>query len=213
MHLRVYTSTSVNTRTCCGARQSRRTLGPKPRRRGAYLGLPFLSEGIPQDGFVERKIGHDGLEPSVLLAQLFELLELTDIEPRVVLPPAVERRLRHRHLAADVDDGRPALRLPQRLEDLLRVNLLLRISWPSHSRECGLAFVCCQNGGRAGLGFGSPGSRPGALTDSSSGRRPIGVKTADRERRPMIRRRWAIAMAIDRRQVGSILLPTLLHKG
>ena len=59
-----------------------------------------------------------------------QLPQLADVEARVLFFPPIERRLRHAELPADVDHRRPALRLPQCLENLLRRELALPHAWP-----------------------------------------------------------------------------------
>src|SRR4051812_13595703 len=118
-----------------GVRRADTRFAPKPPPHVAGLGSPFFSEGISENGFVERQIRDRRLESPILFPQLLQLAELAHIEPRVLLLPAIERRLRHAHLPADVDDGRPALGLPQRLENLLRRELALAHLWPPLVRE------------------------------------------------------------------------------
>src|SRR5258705_6781330 len=127
------------------------------RCKAAGLGSPFYSEGVPQHRLVDGQIGDHALQSTVLVPELLQLARLADVEARVLLLPAIERRLRHAELATHGDDRRPALRLPQRLEDLLRVNLLFRIPGLLSSRESGLSYRRRQNVPPPGLRFGDPG--------------------------------------------------------
>ena len=58
-------------------------------------------------------VGHDALEPGILVLELPQAAELGHAEMPVLLLPENERRLTDAELATDVADGRPALGLAQ----------------------------------------------------------------------------------------------------
>jgi hypothetical protein len=95
--------------------------------RGARLASVFFSQHFVKHLLVEREIGHQTLQPPVLI---FELLQLPDLARRHLtkfLPPPVVRLLGDPELAADFGDRRSVL-------DLLlgQSDLLIRKSTPSH---------------------------------------------------------------------------------
>jgi hypothetical protein len=69
--------------------------------------------------FVERELGDQTLQPSVLITQLTYLPDFLHAELALRLFPQVEDRLAHAQLPAHVDHGRPAFSLAQRVGDLL----------------------------------------------------------------------------------------------
>ena len=78
---------------------------------------------VPQHRVVQRLIGHQPLQPTVLALQFFQPLGLVDPQPPVLPPPAVIRWLGHAEAARDLRDRFPLrehhLRLPQFADDLL----------------------------------------------------------------------------------------------
>src|SRR3972149_1118361 len=87
-------------------------------------GSPFSLQGLLQDLLVQGLFGHQLLEPCVLHLQLFESLGLVGLHAPVLVPPAVEGRLRHLQLLANLSDtlalGKHPIRLPKLADDLLR---------------------------------------------------------------------------------------------
>ena len=78
---------------------------------------------------VERQIRHQPLQARILVAQLAHLPQLAHPELAVLLFPDVERGLRHPQLPADIADRGTAVRLAQRVRDLLlrKLRLLHRL--------------------------------------------------------------------------------------
>jgi hypothetical protein len=66
-----------------------------PGHRSASLGWAhhFLSEHLAEHRLVERQIGDHALQASIFLVTLPELAQFTHIQARVLLLPAVQRRL------------------------------------------------------------------------------------------------------------------------
>ena len=95
---------------------------PRPPRRptpAAPGALESLSHAGLQDLLVQRELRDQLLELPVLVAQQRELAQLERADAVVLLPPAIERRLRDPELPADLEDGDAALGLPQGGDDLL----------------------------------------------------------------------------------------------
>jgi hypothetical protein len=67
---------------------------------------------------IQRQIGHQALQPLVLVTQLLQLTDLQNPQVRVALIPDVERRLADPHLPADIPDCLAHLRLLERIQDL-----------------------------------------------------------------------------------------------
>jgi hypothetical protein len=68
---------------------------------------------------VQCQFGHRALEASVLIAQLADLPQPAHAELAVSLLPQVERQLGYPELSADIANGCPTVRLPQRVSILL----------------------------------------------------------------------------------------------
>src|SRR5690606_19049668 len=102
---------------------------PTPPPSAPAWALPFFSERLLQDAFVQREIGYELLQLSVLFLELLQFTQLRDTQAAVLLLPAVERGLGDLQLAADLSDRRTGLRLPQGHR-----NLLLGESTLSHGR-------------------------------------------------------------------------------
>src|SRR3989304_2452761 len=96
-------------------------LAPPP---GGAPGSPFSLQRFLQDLLGQGLFGHQLLEPYVLDLQLFESLGLVGLHAPVLVPPAVEGRLRNLQLLANLSDtlalGKHPIRLPKLADDLLR---------------------------------------------------------------------------------------------
>ena len=72
---------------------------------------------------IQRQIGHQTLEASVLIAQFPQLPYLKDAHARVPLLPDVVHRLADPHLRADIRDRLAGIPLLQGKQDLLLCEL------------------------------------------------------------------------------------------
>ncbi len=90
------------------------------RRRA---GLTSFLRHLLQGGVVEGEIGHDVLQPGILLLELLQLLGVVGLHPAVLVPPAVEGLLRNLQVLGHCGDvgaiGLEALSLSEFPNDLL----------------------------------------------------------------------------------------------
>src|SRR5579859_122457 len=96
---------------------------PHPPTSADDQASKFPAEHILQHGFVQRQISHDLLELAVLLLQLLQPLHLRWHQPRILLPPRIERRLADPRLATHLSDRRALLRLAQNVGNLTLAEL------------------------------------------------------------------------------------------
>jgi hypothetical protein len=68
---------------------------------------------------IQRQIRHQPLQPRVLISQLTQLMNLKQPAVPVSLLPHVKRRLANVHLATDIANQLPRIRLLQGEQDLL----------------------------------------------------------------------------------------------
>src|SRR5579859_102041 len=96
---------------------------PHPPTAADDQASKFPAEHILQHGFVQRQISHDLLELAVLLLQLLQPLHLRWHQPRILLPPRIERRLADPRLATHLTNRRALLRLAQNVGNLTLAEL------------------------------------------------------------------------------------------
>jgi hypothetical protein len=84
---------------------------------------------ILQDRLVQAELGHELLEPSVLVVKLLQLPDLVRLHPRVLTLPSVKRLFRNPDLPDHVQEGHPELGLLEHRHDLLN-----RKSNPLHGK-------------------------------------------------------------------------------
>src|SRR5579863_6387767 len=92
---------------------------PLGQRASARWPQSFFRTTSPRMCFVERGIGHQALQTCVLLTQLTHLAHFGHPEFAVLLLPQIKARFAHPELPADIGHRRAALRLAQRVGDLL----------------------------------------------------------------------------------------------
>jgi hypothetical protein len=68
---------------------------------------------------IQRQIGHQALEPRLLITQLPELANLQETHVRVALLPHVVGRFANTHLPADIRNRLPGISLLEGKQDLL----------------------------------------------------------------------------------------------
>src|SRR5262245_21463660 len=73
----------------------------------------LFSDDLPQEGFVERQVGHQALQPRVLVTQLTQLLHFRHSHAAVALLPDVETRLTAAELPTHICRWRARLDLAQ----------------------------------------------------------------------------------------------------
>src|ERR1700704_1693585 len=98
------------------------THSSKNRRRSMSPSRPrgkFFCDDLLKDVPVQAQIRHQALQLRVLIAQLPQLAQLLQSQPRILLLPQVKRLLADPMLAADLDYRVPRLRLPQHPQNLL----------------------------------------------------------------------------------------------
>ena len=110
--------------------------------RGVALASELFSDYFPQDVLVERQVGHHALQSCVLITQLAQITQFGQAELVVPLLPKIKARLADAQLSAHFGGRRSALRLVQRVGDLL-VGELLALHGPlsRHRRTSDVSLV------------------------------------------------------------------------
>src|SRR5262249_54658499 len=78
-----------------------------------------FSQRLRQHVFVEGEVGHQALQPRVLVLELAQAAQLAHAQVGVLLLPDIERGLADAELAADVWHRRAGFDLAERIRDLL----------------------------------------------------------------------------------------------
>src|SRR2546429_104585 len=126
---------SSHTTRSARSRRAAALCAPSPRNapestgpaHGGALASELFSDHLAEDVLIEREIGHQALQPRVLITQLAELADLGEPELCVLLLPEVKARLAHPDLTAHIRHRCAPFRLAQR-----HGNLLIRKTLPLH---------------------------------------------------------------------------------
>ena len=102
-----------------------------PLRDVSGSGSEFSRTDFLEDGVVERLVGHELLEPSVLLLELLQALGLVESKAPLLLPPAVVRLLGNPALPDDRCHTEPLRQLDLRTSKLPD-DLFCRVALPAH---------------------------------------------------------------------------------
>ena len=86
------------------------------------MGLEVSRRGFLQNQLVQRQISHGPLESRILSFRIFESFRLIELEPSILLTPAIVRGIRDTPLPANILDrlplGQKDFRLAKFVKDL-----------------------------------------------------------------------------------------------